>query len=77
MSLHPVVHAVTERIRQRSARSRAAYLAAIDAMYRAGPLRERLSCANLAHGFAACGHCGNRRPLLHCFRHFQCPPVPR
>ncbi|TKS54176.1 phosphogluconate dehydratase [Luteimonas yindakuii] len=55
MSLHPVLHDVTERIRERSRASRAAYLAGIDAMRDAGPLRGRLSCANLAHGFAACG----------------------
>ncbi|MCD9028699.1 phosphogluconate dehydratase [Luteimonas sp. BDR2-5] len=55
MSLHPVVHAVTERIRKRSAGSRRAYLDGIARMCEAGPLRSRLSCANLAHGFAACG----------------------
>ncbi len=55
MSLHPNIHAVTERIRQRSAASRAAYLAGIDAALRDGPFRSRLSCGNLAHGFAACG----------------------
>jgi phosphogluconate dehydratase len=55
MSLHPTLHAITERIRQRSAASRAAYLAAIDGALREGPFRSRLSCGNLAHGFAACG----------------------
>ncbi|KAF1710528.1 phosphogluconate dehydratase [Pseudoxanthomonas kalamensis DSM 18571] len=55
MSLHPVLHQVTERIRQRSRASRAAYLAGIEAMRAAGPSRSRLSCGNLAHGFAACG----------------------
>ncbi|TWG92733.1 6-phosphogluconate dehydratase [Luteimonas sp. J16] len=54
MSLHPVLHDVTERIRRRSRASRAAYLAGIDAMREAGPSRSRLSCGNLAHGFAAC-----------------------
>jgi phosphogluconate dehydratase len=53
MSLQPVVEAVTERIRQRSADSRAAYLERIDAAREAGPARGRLSCGNLAHGFAA------------------------
>ena len=53
MSLHPVVETVTERIRQRSAASRAAYLSRIDAAREAGPARGRLSCGNLAHGFAA------------------------
>ncbi|MCW0366062.1 Phosphogluconate dehydratase [Xanthomonas sacchari] len=55
MSLHPTLHAITERIRQRSAPSRRAYLAGIDAALRDGPFRSRLSCGNLAHGFAACG----------------------
>ncbi len=55
MSLHPNIQAVTERIRLRSAASRAAYLAGIDAALRDGPFRSRLSCGNLAHGFAACG----------------------
>lgn len=55
MSLHPRIAAVTDRIRKRSAPSRAAYLAGIDAAHREGPTRTRLSCGNLAHGFAACG----------------------
>ena len=55
MSLHPRLHAITERIVRRSAPSRAAYLAALDAALRDGPFRSRLSCGNLAHGFAACG----------------------
>ena len=55
MSLHPKIEAVTERIRKRSATSRAAYLAGIDEAVRNGPNRTPLSCANLAHVFAACG----------------------
>ncbi len=53
MSLHPEIHAITDRIRQRSLRSRAAYLEGIDAAHRQGPTRTRLSCGNLAHAFAA------------------------
>ena len=53
--LHPVVAEVTERLRERSRDTRAAYLARIDAAGTAGTHRERLSCGNLAHGFAACG----------------------
>ena len=53
MPLHRVLHDVTERIRARSRRTREAYLAGIEAMRAAGPTRHRLSCANLAHGFAA------------------------
>ena len=53
MSLHPVVARVTERIRQRSAQTRADYLGRIDAARERQPARGRLSCGNLAHGFAA------------------------
>ncbi|MEI7035301.1 phosphogluconate dehydratase [Fulvimonas yonginensis] len=53
--LHPVVAEVTARIVERSRASRAAYLARIDAAARGdGPSRARLSCGNLAHGFAGC-----------------------
>ena len=55
MSLHPRIQEVTERIRQRSAPLRRAYLDGIDAAHHGGPQRERLSCGNLAHAFAACG----------------------
>ncbi|OJW40600.1 MAG: phosphogluconate dehydratase, partial [Rhodanobacter sp. 67-28] len=54
-TLHPVVAEVTERLRERSRETRAAYLARIDAVDRSGPRRGHLSCGNLAHGFAACG----------------------
>ncbi|MDE2156025.1 MAG: phosphogluconate dehydratase [Xanthomonadaceae bacterium] len=53
--LHPVVAEVTDRLRERSRETRAAYLHRIDAVDRNGPQREHLSCGNLAHGFAACG----------------------
>ena len=55
MTLHPKLHEVTERIRKRSADSRSAYMAGIDAAHREGPNRTRLSCGNLAHAFAASG----------------------
>jgi len=54
-TLHPVVAEVTERLRERSRETRAAYLQRIDAVDRSGPRRGHLSCGNLAHGFAACG----------------------
>jgi phosphogluconate dehydratase len=54
MSLHPVVAQVTERLRERSRDSRAAYLERINSAIIDGPHRARLSCGNLAHGFAAC-----------------------
>lgn len=55
MRPHPNIQAVTDHIRQRSATTRTNYLAGIDAALRDGPSRSRLSCGNLAHGFAACG----------------------
>jgi phosphogluconate dehydratase len=55
MNLDPTVAAVTQRIAERSRESRARYLAKIDAAHGDGPQRKRLSCGNLAHGFAACG----------------------
>jgi phosphogluconate dehydratase len=53
--LHPVIARVTQRIAERSATSRSAYLARIRAAAEDGPARGALGCANLAHGFAACG----------------------
>lgn len=55
MTLHPRLHQVTERIRQRSADSRRAYLEGIEIARRDSPNRTRLSCGNLAHAFAASG----------------------
>ncbi len=46
---------VTDRIRERSAASRAEYLARIRAAADDGPTRKTLSCSNLAHGMAAFG----------------------
>jgi phosphogluconate dehydratase len=54
-SLRPEIAAVTTRIVQRSAASRARYLDHIRAAADARPRRRHLPCANLAHGFAACG----------------------
>ncbi|MET0249634.1 MAG: phosphogluconate dehydratase, partial [Sphingobium sp.] len=53
--LHAVVARVTERIRQRSAARRLKYLALIERGRDAGTNRGKLSCGNLAHGFAATG----------------------
>ncbi len=51
--LHPRVREVTERIRTRSRDPRAAYLERMAGQAGAEPARRRLSCTNLAHGFAA------------------------
>ena len=53
MTLHPTVAAVTDRIRQRSAATRSAYLARLEHARMNGPVRKGLSCTNLAHAFAA------------------------
>ncbi|MGL5742936.1 MAG: phosphogluconate dehydratase [Legionella sp.] len=52
--MHPVVAQVTERIRERSLRSREVYLKHIYQARVKGPQRGTLHCGNLAHGFAAC-----------------------
>ena len=54
MSLNPKIAEVTERIQKRSAKTRKAYLAAVDANIRPGPRRKRLSEGNVAHATAAC-----------------------
>ncbi len=51
--MHKTVASVTERIIKRSARSRGAYLARMQAARKEGGDRSVLSCGNLAHGFAA------------------------
>ncbi|MED7923813.1 phosphogluconate dehydratase [Nonomuraea sp. LP-02] len=55
--MNPVIREVTDRIAERSAASRANYLARIrrdgEAARAKGPARAHLGCANLAHGFAA------------------------
>jgi phosphogluconate dehydratase len=51
--LHPTVEAVTRRIRDRSAQTRGAYLAQLDAAANRKPGAERMGCANVAHAFAA------------------------
>jgi len=52
MKLDPRLEAITERICTRSARTRSAYLAVVDAA-RDSPSRSRMSCGNLAHAYAA------------------------
>lgn len=55
MALHPTVAKVTDRIVARSRDTRAAYLDLIDRSREAGVNRPKLTCGNLAHGFAAAG----------------------
>ena len=54
MTLHQTIEDVTERIRRRSAAGRAQYLQRVAQAQQGEPHRQRLSCGNLAHGFAAC-----------------------
>ncbi|MDP4072952.1 phosphogluconate dehydratase [Acidovorax sp. A1169] len=51
--MHSVVARVTARIIERSKDTRAAYLAAVDAMVQRKPPQDRMGCANLAHAYAA------------------------
>ncbi len=53
--INPQVAAVTQRIIERSASLRDDYLRQIAEDYNNRPKRGKLSCGNLAHGFAACG----------------------
>ncbi|RTE65290.1 phosphogluconate dehydratase [Amphritea opalescens] len=53
--MHSVIEQVTARIVERSRNSRAAYVQQMQDAQEQGVHRARLSCGNLAHGFAACG----------------------
>ena len=52
-ALHPVVEAVTRRIRERSAPTRTAYLTQLELYAGRKPGAQRMGCANVAHAFAA------------------------
>ena len=69
MPLDATVEDVTARIRERSARTRAAYEARMRRAAEAGPVRAHLSCSNQAHAYAATGDdkealAGGRAPNL-------------
>ena len=55
MAVTETISAVTEKIAQRSKAARRRYLDKIDAAIATTPKRKSLGCANIAHGFAACG----------------------
>ena len=55
MSLHPTLQRVTDRIIQRSQKSRLDYLARMDVARMQGPARGHLSCSAQAHAYAASG----------------------
>ncbi len=52
MQLHPTVAAVTQRIVERSAAMRSAYLQRLNEAVNRPPGNERMGCANVAHAFA-------------------------
>ncbi|SDT95020.1 phosphogluconate dehydratase [Halopseudomonas salegens] len=62
--MHPRVIEVTERVARRSAASRRAWLAQMDAASGSQEGRQRLSCGNLAHGMAACSMTDKQRIRL-------------
>jgi len=51
--MHPVIEKTTHEIAVRSKRARGAYLARMQAARETVPARSRMSCGNLAHGFAS------------------------
>ena len=53
MAMKQAVVEVTQRIRERSAATRSAYLARVDAMIARPRGTDRMGCANVAHAFAA------------------------
>ena len=53
MTANDTLRRVTDRITERSAATRDAYLARMDAAANDGPRRAHLSCGNLAHAYAA------------------------
>jgi len=59
--MHPVVLSVTERITARSATTRSAYVAQVQAMAARPPGTQRMGCANVAHAFAAMEPADKRR----------------
>jgi phosphogluconate dehydratase len=55
MSLNSTIDRVTDRIRERSAKTRGDYLGRMAAAVAKGPARAHLSCGNQAHAYAAMG----------------------
>jgi phosphogluconate dehydratase len=55
MALHPKIIEVTDRIRKRSEKTRAHYLATMAHAAAEGPRRAHMTCGNQAHAYAAMG----------------------
>ncbi len=62
MTLNATIEKVTQRIVERSAKTRSAYLAKIDRAASDGPRRAHLTCGNQAHAYAAMG--SDQQPLI-------------
>ncbi|WP_419813639.1 phosphogluconate dehydratase [Bacterioplanoides sp.] len=54
--MNPIIQRVTERLITRSQTQRQAYLQMIQQAVQQGPVRDQLSCTNLAHDYAAAPH---------------------
>jgi len=52
--MHPVIEQVTENLRRRNPARRQGYLDDCDRTLETQPPKKRLSCGNIAHGYAAC-----------------------
>ncbi|MDX1516130.1 MAG: phosphogluconate dehydratase [Woeseiaceae bacterium] len=59
--MNQTIERITARIADRSSATRSAYLARIRKAADDGPMRQSLSCSNLAHGMAACGVAEKKR----------------
>lgn len=53
--IHEKVKSITDRIIERSAKTRASYLYKVEKNFDSIAKRNKLTCGNLAHGFAGCG----------------------
>lgn len=61
MTVHAAIVAVTEKLIDRSRATRRRYLERMEEARASIPRRKSLGCANLAHGFAACGQSDKAR----------------
>ena len=61
--MHPRVQQVTERLVERSRKTRERYLAMMAAAASEGPQRGKLQCANFAHGVAGCASSEDKQRL--------------
>ncbi len=61
--MHPRILEVTERLTERSRKTREAYLALMNQLASNGPQRGHLHCANFAHGVAGCANQQDKQRL--------------